>query len=84
MIEASDDTSADTEVTSMKRCPIHHGSKKHKLSTRDLLDNSLTLLTDETSKNTLAYTTYLLAINPFIQMKLQSDIDKFYVENPVS
>ena len=84
MIKASDETSADTEVTSMNRCPILHGSKKHKLSTKDLLDNSLTLLTDETSSNTLAYATYLLAINPLVQMKLQSDIDKFYIKNPVS
>ena len=33
--------------------------------------------------NALAYTTYLLALNPDIQEKLQSEIDSYFKEKPV-
>ena len=39
----------------------------------------------ETTANTLSYTTYLLAMNPDVQEKLQIEIDKYFdEENPVS
>ncbi len=38
----------------------------------------------ETTANTLAYTSYLLALNPDIQEKLQSEIDSYFDEKPVS
>ena len=38
----------------------------------------------ETTANTLACTSYLLALNPDIQEKLQSEIDSYFGENPVS
>lgn len=85
MIEASDDTSRNEEpVTVMRQCPLHNASGHKKLSTREILDNSITLLSDETSKNTLCHVSYLLAINPDIQMKLQFEIDDFFNKNPVS
>lgn len=86
MIEASDDTRTNRETVVMRECPTcrPRDSRRHKLSAREILDNSLTLLFDETSKNTLAHVSYLLAINPEIQMKLQSEIDSFFEENPVS
>ena len=37
----------------------------------------------ETTANTLAYTSYLLALNPDIQKKLQSEIDSYFEEKPV-
>ncbi len=37
----------------------------------------------ETTANTLAYTSYLLALNPDIQEKLQSEIDSYFEEKPV-
>ena len=83
MIEASDDTRTNRETVVTRECPTRK-PRGHKLSAREILDNSLTLLFDETSKNTLAHVSYLLAINPEIQMKLQSEIDSFFEENPVS
>jgi cytochrome P450 len=38
----------------------------------------------ETTANALVFTTYLLALNPDIQEKLQSEIDGYFGENPVS
>ena len=37
----------------------------------------------ETTANTLAYTSYLLALNPEIQEKLQAEIDSYFEEKPV-
>ena len=38
----------------------------------------------DTTSNTLAYISYLLALNPDIQEKLQSEIDSYFGEKPVS
>lgn len=38
----------------------------------------------ETTANTLAYTSYLLALNPDTQEKLQSEIDGYFNDKPVS
>ena len=82
MIEAS--TSARIDIED-KECPMGRSNQtsKHKLSTSDIMDNTVMFLFDETSKNTLAHISYLLAINPDIQLKLQDEIDAFYMENPV-
>ena len=38
----------------------------------------------ETTANALAYTSYLLALYPDIQDKLQSEIDSYFDDKPVS
>ena len=38
----------------------------------------------ETTANTLSFTTYLLAMNPDVQEKLQAEIDQYFEEDPVS
>ena len=38
----------------------------------------------ETTANALSFTSYLLALHPDIQQRLQSDIDNYFEENPVS
>ena len=37
----------------------------------------------ETTAYTLTYTSYLLALNPDIQQKVQSEIDNYFNDNPV-
>ena len=37
----------------------------------------------ETTSNSLTFTSYLLALNPDIQEKLQEEIDSYFEENPV-
>ena len=38
----------------------------------------------ETTANTLNFTTYLLAVHPHIQEKVQKEIDGYFEEDPVS
>ena len=37
----------------------------------------------ETTANSLAYTSYVLALHPHIQEKLQEEIDSYFEEHPV-
>ena len=89
MIEASDDATGSDETLTAEGCPMHQpsttGARKPKLSAREIVDNSTSFLMagSETTKRTLAHTSYLLAINPEIQMKLQSEIDNFFEKKPV-
>ena len=90
MIDASDDTTGGGEAAAAPlECPMHQlsaPSAKHKLTAREIVDNSVTFLVAgyETTANTLSYVTYLLALNPDIQEKLQSEIDSYFDDKPVS
>ena len=98
MIDASEDTTGSTTEAppstasnSEASCPIHQNSShsksaRHKLTAKEIVDNSVTFLVAgyETTANTLSFTTYLLAINPDIQERLQSEIDSYFDNKPVS
>ncbi len=57
-----------------------------KLTDEQIVAHSTTFLLAgyETTSNTLAYVSYLLALNPIIQEKLQQEIDNYFDNNPVS
>ena len=65
-------------------CPFY--KKAGVLSDKDVVGHARVVLLAgyETISNTLAYTSYLLALNPDIQEKLQSEIDSYFDEKPVS
>ena len=92
MIDASDDAPGSgnerASTTAQSGCPMHqisNGSTEHRLSAKEIVDNSVTFLIAgyETTANALSFTTYLLALNPSIQEKLQSEIDAYFRDKPV-
>ena len=60
--------------------------KGNRLSNEEIVAHASTFLLAgyETTSNTLAYTSYLLALNPDIQEKLQFEIDSYFDDKPVS
>ena len=60
------------------------GGKKT-LTDNEIVGNALTFILAgyDTTASTLSYTSYLLALNPQIQERLQQEIDNYYEENPV-
>ena len=91
MIDASDgNDGADksTEASAPSGCPMHqaNGTTKHKLTSQEIVDNSVVFLIAgfETTANSISYSSYYLALNPDIQKKLQSEIDNYFEDNPVS
>ena len=59
--------------------------KGNRLTNEEIVAHAVTFLLAgyETTANTLSYTAYLLALNPDIQEKLQSEIDSYYDDKPV-
>ena len=62
------------------------GGRERRLTDDEIVAHSIVFLLAgyETTSNTLAYTSYLLALNPEIQEKLQTTIDEYFENNPVS
>ena len=67
-------------------CPVKNSNQSRKLTDEEIVAHAVTFLLVgyETTANTLAFSSYLLALNPDIQEKLQSEIDNYFDENPVS
>ena len=85
MIDATGDETAVGEAeVGESGCPFH--KKPGKLTDEEVVGHARIVLLAgyETTANTLAYTSYLLALNPDIQEKLQSEIDNYFDEKPVS
>ncbi len=63
-------------------CPSR---KNRSLSNAEITSHAITFLLAgyDTTANTLTYASYLLALNPDIQQRLQEEIDQFYEEHPV-
>ena len=86
MIDATGEekkTAGDSEA-GKSGCPFHKVTGK--MTSEEVVGHARVVLLAgyETTANTLAYTSYLLALNPDIQEKLQSEIDSYFDENPVS
>ena len=62
------------------------GGEVKKLTDEEIVTNSILFLLAgyETTANTLAYTSYLLALHSEIQEKLQTEIDGYFESKPVS
>ena len=86
MIDATgkEETNSDDKAGGKSGCPFH--KKSGVLTDKDVVGHARVVLLAgyETTANTLAYTSYLLALNPDIQEKLQSEIDGYFDEKPVS
>ena len=66
--------------------PSGGGASQQKLTDDQIVAHSATFLVAgyETTSTALAYVSYLLALNPTIQEKLQQEIDNYFDNNPVS
>ncbi len=64
---------------------MQDNKSKKKLTDLEISSHSLTFMLAgyETTSNALSYTSYLLALNPEIQEKLQNEIESYYQDNPV-
>ena len=61
------------------------GGDKKRLTDGEVVRNTLTFMMAgyETTASSLCSTTYMLAMNPHVQEKLQAEIDAYLEENPV-
>ena len=92
MIEASGeegDSDEEKETEPPAECPAHKTTTKTAkavMTDKEVYANSVEFLVagNETTSMMLSYTSYLLAINPDIQEKLQSEIDAYFEDKPVS
>ena len=82
----SDDSGKEAEEKTRQPDAIKKPDRGRKLTDEEIVSHAVTFLLAgyETTANTLAYTSYLLALNPDIQEKLQSEIDSYFEEKPVS
>ena len=84
MIEATGEEGEDVEEENASvECPVN--KKNRVMSDADVLANCVGIILSghETTSTTLSFASYLLALHPVIQEKLQSEIDTYFDNNPV-
>ena len=90
MIEASGeegDSDEEKEAKPPAECPAHKTTKiKRMMTDEEVVANSIGFLLagNETTAITLSFASYEMALNPDIQEKLQSEIDTYFEDKPVS
>ena len=95
MIEASgeesdsDEEEEESEAQAAAECPAHKTATKTAkgvMTDKEVVENSFLFLFagNETTATSLAFSAYFLALNPHIQEKLQSEIDAYFEDKPVS
>ena len=84
MIDATGEEEETVDEKERSGCPFPKTAGK--MTSEDVVGHARVVLLAgyETTANTLAYTSYLLALNPDIQEKLQSEIDNYFDDKPVS
>ena len=93
MIEASGEDEGDSdeekETEPPAECPAHKTTAKTAkgvMTDNEVHANAVGFLVvgNETTSVLLSYTSYLLALNPDVQEKLQSEIDAYFEDKTVS
>ena len=82
--KVKDEVGGETVEVPTSECTAAHDCRK--LTDDEIMANSFTFLLAgyETTAGALSYTSYLLALHPDIQEKLQAEIDKYFEDKPVS
>ena len=92
MIDASEgdedgdhDIGEDTHKPPDIKPSVKKSNNGRKLTDEEIVAHAVTFMLAgyETTASTLACTSYLLALNPDIQEKLQSEIDSYFDDKPV-
>ena len=81
----SDDNWQEVGEETQQPDAVKKSDKGRKLTDEEIVAHAVTFILAgyETTANTLAYTSYLLALHPDIQEKLQSEIDSYFDDKPV-
>lgn len=91
MIEASGEEESELEeekeAEPPAECPAHKVASKSKgvMTDAEIVANAFGFLFagNETTSSSLSFVSYLLALHPDIQEKLQSEIDAYFNDKPV-
>ena len=84
-IMTSNDNGQEVGEETQQPDAIKKSDRGRKLTDEEIVAHAVTFILAgyETTANTLAYTSYLLALHPDIQEKLQSEIDSYFEDKPV-
>ena len=89
MIEASGEEGSSDETEPPTECPAHKTTKtaaRGVMTDNEVAENSMLFLLAglDTTASLISHSCYQLALHPDIQEKLQSEIDTYFEEKPVS